>query len=120
MLAFAGLLVQPNFHWADPVFDSQLGYGALAKLYVERPEAVWQILTALAAIEVSTLFYKSDVGGDLNWDPLNYKAKYGLEDPEKLKDMQTKELKNGRLAMVGTFCLLLQEYQTGAGPYGQL
>ena len=122
MLAALGLSVQPVFHLPDPVFDSTLGYGAVTKLYAERPEAVWQILIALTAIETVSLFKNGQgSGGDLDWDPLNLQVKLGLkDDPEKMEEMQLRELKNGRLAMLGTSALLIQEYVTGYGPYEQL
>jgi hypothetical protein len=122
MLAALGLTVQPVFHLPDPVFDSTLGYGAVTKLYSERPEAIWQILAAIAAVETFTLF-KNGQGkaGDLGFDPLNLQVKLGYAaDPEKFKDIQLKELKNGRLAILGTSALLLQEYVSGYGPYEQL
>ena len=37
-----------------------------------------------------------------------------------MEEMQLRELKNGRLAMLGTSALLIQEYVTGYGPYEQL
>jgi hypothetical protein len=123
MLAALGLSVQPAFHLPDAVFDSSAGYGALTKLYIERPEAVWQILTAIAAIEVFTLFKDGQgVGGDLGFDPLNLQTKLGFkDDAKKFEEIQLKELKNGRLAMLGTSALLLQEYVSGGyGPYEQL
>lgn len=123
MLAMAGLTVQPVFHLPDPVFDSTAGYGALAKVFNERPEAVWQILLALAAVETVSLFKNGQgVAGDLDWDPLNLKEKLGLNaDADKFNQMQLRELKNGRMAMIGTSALLVQEYVTGgAGPYDQL
>jgi hypothetical protein len=122
MLAALGLSVQPVFHLPDPVFDSTLGYGVVAKLFAERPEAIWQILGALAAVETFTLF-KNGQGraGDLGFDPLNLQVKLGLSsDPAKLEEMQLRELKNGRLAMIGTSAMLLQEVVTGYGPYEQL
>ena len=122
MLAALGLSVAPVYHLPDPVFESSLGYGALSKLWSERPEAVVQIVLALAAIEVSTLF-KNGQGsaGNLGWDPLNLKTKLGLtEDSAKFEEYQLRELKNGRLAMIGASALLLQEYVTGFGPYEQL
>lgn len=122
MLAALGLSVQPVFHLPDPVFESSLGYGALAKLYSERPEAIFQIILALAAVETVSLFKNGQgVAGDLEWDPLDLQNKLGLKaDPEKFVEMQLRELKNGRLAMLGTSALLLQEYVTGYGPYEQL
>lgn len=121
MLAGLGLLVQPLVHLPDPVFTSTLGYGAVAKVYAERPEAIWQILTALAAIETSTLFYKNGQAATsaYEFDPLNLKAKYGAT-PEAFAAAQLQELKNGRLAMFATSGMLAQEYVTGYGPYEQL
>eukprot|EP00599_Poterioochromonas_sp_BG-1_P014345 CAMPEP_0173163066 /NCGR_PEP_ID=MMETSP1105-20130129/19695_1 /TAXON_ID=2985 /ORGANISM="Ochromonas sp., Strain BG-1" /LENGTH=324 /DNA_ID=CAMNT_0014083043 /DNA_START=78 /DNA_END=1052 /DNA_ORIENTATION=+ len=120
MLAALGLSVQPAFHLPDAVFDSTLGYGAVTKLYQERPEAIWQILLALAAVETFSLF-KNGQGsaGDLGFDPLNLQSKL-YSDPEKFQKVQLQELKHGRLAMWGSSALLLQEYVTGYGPYDQL
>ena len=36
------------------------------------------------------------------------------EDPKKFKDMQTKEINNGRLAMIGIAGMVAQELVTGA------
>jgi len=44
--------------------------------------------------------------GDLNFDPLNLKP----QDPEELKVMQTRELNNGRLAMVAIAAFVAQEF----------
>ena len=120
MLASLGLSVAPVVHLPDTVFDSTLGYGAVTKLYAERPEAIWQIIAAIAAVEVSTLFQNGQgVAGDLGWDPLSLQTKLKLQG-DKLEEMQLRELKNGRLAMLGTSALLLQEQVTGYGPYEQL
>ena len=43
--------------------------------------------------------------GDLGFDPLGLKP----EDPEKFENMQTKELQNGRLAMIGVAGMISQE-----------
>ncbi|CAB1097303.1 LHCP [Ectocarpus sp. CCAP 1310/34] len=43
--------------------------------------------------------------GDLGFDPLNLKPK----DQAGLEKMQTKELNNGRLAMIGIAGMLVQE-----------
>ena len=45
-----------------------------------------------------------------DFDPLGLKP----EDPEALKEMQTKELQHGRLAMLAAAGMIVQELQTGA------
>ena len=45
------------------------------------------------------------VNGDLKFDPLGFKPK----DDAKLKEMQTKEINNGRLAMIAMAGLVTQE-----------
>jgi hypothetical protein len=122
MLAALGLLFQPLIHLPDPVFDSSLGFGAVTKLYTERPEAVWQILFAISVTETVSLFKNGQgTAGDLGFDPLNLKEQLGLnKDPKKLAQVQLRELKNGRLAMLAAPALLLQEYVSGLGPYEQL
>ena len=119
MAAALGLLFAPtnaDFHWVpDSVFESQGGLAALAKLSAERPEALWQILTAIGAVETASLLKGSNGAGDLGWDPLDFKSKYPDQDA-----MQLRELKNGRLAMLGTTALLLQENISGLGPWEQL
>ena len=47
--------------------------------------------------------------GDLDFDPLGLKP----EDPAEFKEMQTKELQNGRLAMIAAAGFLAQEAVTG-------
>jgi hypothetical protein len=96
--------------------------GAVTKLVAERPEAIYQIVTAIAAIEVVTLFKNGQgAAGDLGFDPLDLQTKLGFNDDEaKFDEMKLRELKNGRMAMIGTSALLLQEVVTGYGPYEQL
>ncbi len=43
--------------------------------------------------------------GDVGFDPLNLKP----SDPEEFATMQTKELQNGRLAMLGAMGMIVQE-----------
>merc|ERR1712139_114753 len=45
------------------------------------------------------------VPGDLGFDPLGLKPK----DPKEFKEMQTKELQNGRLAMIAAAGMIAQE-----------
>ena len=48
------------------------------------------------------------VNGDLGFDPFGFKPL----QPEKLREMQTKELNNGRLAMLGIAGFVVQELIT--------
>ena len=50
------------------------------------------------------------VPGDLGFDPLGLKP----TDPTELAEMQTKELNNGRLAMIAIAGMIVQEGVTGA------
>ena len=52
--------------------------------------------------------------GDLGWDPLGFKPTSASE----LKDMQTKEINNGRLAMIGIIGMIGQELATGEKLFG--
>merc|ERR1711871_747160 len=120
MLASLGILTAAAVPLPDPVFQSSGALSGLYKLYTERPEAIWQILTAIAAIEVSALFFgpQDAEAGDYGWDPLNFQEKYGLNgDQEAFNLMRLKELKNGRLAMLMTLGLLSQEAISGKGVY---
>jgi hypothetical protein len=49
------------------------------------------------------------IPGDIGFDPLGLKPK----DPKELKEMQTKELNNGRLAMIAAAGMIAQELATG-------
>merc|ERR1712151_31769 len=49
------------------------------------------------------------VPGDFGWDPLGLKPK----DPKAFREMQTKEINNGRLAMLAAIGIVAQEMATG-------
>jgi len=48
--------------------------------------------------------------GDLGFDPLGLKP----EDPEELREVQTKELTFGRVAMLATATMIVEELVTGS------
>jgi hypothetical protein len=54
--------------------------------------------------------------GGLWFDPLGY----GNGSPEKLKELRTKEIKNGRLAMLAVMGAWFQAEYTGTGPIDNL
>eukprot|EP01038_Epipyxis_sp_PR26KG_P009895 gene9895-13309_t len=85
-----GIIPNPSFTETDPI-------AAVAKVYAENPGALIQIGLAIAAVEVLGASIESKTRpGDYGWDPANIRPKTA----ELLDEMQTKELKNGRLAMV--------------------
>ena len=73
--------------------DLLITTGAVTKLMAERPEAVWQIITAIAAIETVTLFKNGQgAAGDLGFDPLDLQTKLGFKSDEGLfNEMKLRE-----------------------------
>lgn len=72
----------------------------------------------MSAVEVLCASIESQGGrrpGDFGWDPANIRPK----TQERLDEMQTKELKNGRLAMLGIAGMAYQTYITGQGTVEQ-
>merc|ERR1719162_212180 len=120
MVAALGFLVGENFH---PLFGGDIDAPAYLAFQQTPLQTFWPyVVSAIAILEVFSVFsfnspaggepwsIRSDhVPGDLGFDPLNLKP----TDPEELKTMQTKELNNGRLAMLAAAGMILQEYATG-------
>ena len=113
MLATLGIFIQglntgiiPN-----PAFTATTPIAALKKVYYENPSALIQIGLAIAAVEVLCASIESKGGrpGDFGWDPLKIRPK----DATKLDIMQTKEIKNGRLAMVSLLGMFAEELASG-------
>merc|ERR1712224_1190916 len=120
MLAALGILVAEKFH---PLFGGDIDAPA-AFAFQETPlETFWPAVVAAIAIpEMFSVFTFQDpskgetwamkedhVPGDLGFDPLGLKP----TDPNKFKDMQSKELNNGRLAMIAAAGMVAQEIATG-------
>jgi hypothetical protein len=120
MLASLGMLVGEQFH---PLFGGDINVPAYIAFQQTPLETFWPAVVAAIAIpEIFSVFtfqepnkgemwaMKEDhVPGDLGFDPLGLKP----TDPQELKDMQAKELNNGRLAMIAAAGMIAQEIATG-------
>merc|ERR1719238_2339831 len=121
MLAAAGFLVQENFH---PLFSGD-GGPAIQQIPA-LPPAIWFVMTLGIGIAEAARIQKgwanpyekpdnvqslkeSYYPGDLGFDPLGLKP----DDPAELREMQTKELQNGRLGMLAAAGFMAQEAVTG-------
>merc|ERR1719361_1507318 len=120
MLATLGLLVGEQFH---PLFGGNIDVPSYIAFQQTPLQTFWPAVVAAIAIpEIFSVFtFQNPAGsqrwamrkdykpGDLGFDPLGLKPK----DPEELLNMQTKELNNGRLAMIAAAGMIAQELATG-------
>ena len=128
MLAAVGFLVGEKVEGSSFLFDAQISGPAITHL-AQVPVGFWVALTvAIGAAETR----RAEIGwvepenvpvdqpgllraeytpGDIGFDPLGLKP----SDPEELKIMQTKELQNGRLAMLAAAGFMAQELVDGKG-----
>jgi hypothetical protein len=125
MLAALGFLVGENFH---PLFGGDIDVPGIYAFQETPLQQFWPAVVAVIAIpEIFSVFTFNEpsdyfqggpslwtmkdgiVPGDLGFDPLGLKP----EDPEEFKEMQTKELNNGRLAMIAAAGMIAQELATG-------
>jgi hypothetical protein len=123
MLAALGFLVGESFH---PLFGGNIDGPALtafeqnqdiadfqsdALFFINFIEMVSMICTwnTKATGEFMTM-RNEHVPGGLGFDPFNLKP----TDPEEFKNVQTKELNNGRLAMLAVAGMIAQEMVTGS------
>merc|ERR1719163_1731055 len=129
MLAALGFLVGENFH---PLFGGDIDVPAYEAFQQTPLQTFWPaVVFAIAIPEIFSVFsfetpalFSGLAGapkggnpwtiradhelGDLGFDPLGLKP----TDPAELKEMQTKELNNGRLAMIATAGMIVQELVT--------
>jgi len=126
MLASVGMIVGENF---NPLFDGKIT-GPAINQFQQVPAPFWTaLLAAVAAAELNraNIGWVNPVGkdtsptadnifalnddytpGDIGYDPLGLKPTVESE----LREMQTKELNNGRLAMIATAGMVVQELIT--------
>merc|ERR1719263_477220 len=131
MLAALGFLVGENFH---PLFGGDIDAPAYLAFQQTPLQTFWPAVVAAIAIpEIFSVFSfktpalfarKGEEGGmpweirsdfksaDLGFDPLGLKP----TDPAELKEMQTKELQNGRLGMIAAAGMIAQELASHEKP----
>merc|ERR1719407_478244 len=118
MLAALGFPIAEQFH---PLFGGDIDTPSFAAFQQTPLQQFWPVVVfAIAIPEIYSVFtfneqgeepwtIRSDhVAGDLNFDPLGLKP----TDPAELKEMQTNELNNGRLAMIAAAGMIVQELVT--------
>jgi hypothetical protein len=114
MTAALGLLVSEAYH---PIFDNwnegPWVSGVASHFSPTASQNFWPAFWIMAAGHELATSLPDDYEGkdvlDYGFDPLKLKP----EDPEKLLELQNKELNNGRLAMVGAAGIIAQELVTG-------
>merc|ERR1712039_444006 len=120
MLASLGFLVGESFH---PLWGGNIDVPSYVAFQQTPLQSFWPAVVFLLAIpEVFSVFsFQSPFGGetwsirkdhkagDLGFDPLGLKP----EGAAALAEMQTKELNNGRLAMLAAAGMIAQELATG-------
>jgi len=142
MLAVLGYLVAENFH---PLFNGSITGPANSHLGQVQEDAPFFFAFLAASIAISetrrasigwvepqdaltynaqnevkgafgALLRDSYYPGDIGFDPLGLKP----SDPEEFATMQTKELQNGRLAMIAASGFIAQELVSGDTILGTL
>jgi hypothetical protein len=128
MLATIGFLVGEQVEGSSFLFDASIKGPAISHL-AQVPAPFWTALVlGIAKVELDRalrgwvspsdvpvdqpgLLRQDYVPGDLAFDPLRLKPK----DPAAFEVMQTKELQNGRLAMLAAAGFMAQELADGKG-----
>jgi len=128
MLAVVGFLVGEAVEGSSFLFDAQISGPAITHL-AQVPPLFWVLLTtAIGAAEQKRaeigwvepenvpvdqpgLLRDSYFPGDIGFDPLGLKP----TDPAEFELMATKELQNGRLAMLAAAGFMAQELTDGKG-----
>ncbi len=128
MLAALGYPVAEQFH---PLFGGSIDAPSFSAFQASPLQNLWPLVVfTISVFEVFSVFTfekpfvrdeegklgdlwsipASHTAGDFGFDPLGLKP----TNPAELKEMQTKELNNGRLAMIAIAGMVAQEAATGA------
>jgi hypothetical protein len=128
MLAVVGFIVGEQVEGSSFLFDASIKGPAITHL-AQVPAPFWVALAiGIAKIELDRAQYgwvpprdvpvdqpgllRADyTPGDIGFDPLGLKP----SDPDELKMIATKELQNGRLAMLAAVGFMAQELTDGKG-----
>jgi hypothetical protein len=128
MLATVGFLVGEQVAGTSFLFNGSIKGPAITHL-AQVPGIFWTILVVGIAnaelrrarigwvepsnvpVDEPGLLRSSYSPGDIGFDPLNLKP----SDPAELRELQTKELQNGRLAMIAASGFMAQELVDGKG-----
>merc|ERR1712224_623000 len=124
MLASLGFLVGERFH---PLFGGDIDVPSYIAFQQTPLQKFWPaVVIAIAIPEIFSVltFEEPDSTNDKFWaikpDPDRQPGDFGFDplglkprDPKEFKEMQTKELNNGRLAMIAAAGMIAQELATG-------
>jgi hypothetical protein len=128
MLAVIGFLVGEKVEGSSFIFDAQISGPAITHIG-QVPDGFWAVIIAFVgayeaqraqdgwvdpancAVDSPGELRDDYSPGDLNFDPLGLMP----DDDEEFEIMQTKELQNGRLAMLAAAGFLAQEAVDGKG-----
>ncbi|CAN8074008.1 unnamed protein product [Agarophyton chilense] len=110
MLATLGILVQEFVHLPGPMFQES---NPIKAIYAVPIEGWIQILAFISIVELVTFKATFESGGKLGFDPL------GLGKGDT-KELELKELKNARLAMIAFIGFIMQTIVTGKPIIAQL
>ena len=131
MLAAFGFVVAEGFH---PLFGGGIDAASYVAFQQTPLQDNWKVVMAIAGVlelvSINSFYFplsilwkdgkrnvslrpweirETHVPGDLGFDPLGFKPK-GVTD---IREMQAKELNNGRAAMIGIAGMVAQELATG-------
>ena len=126
MLAVVGFLVGEQVTGYNPIFNREITGPAITHLKQLPVEVLAAMVIVIGTIEIDRavvgfvepdrasfpgLLRKSYEPGNVGFDPLCFRPK----KPRELLVMQTKEISNGRLAMLAAAGIMLQEVVDGKG-----